>query len=326
MCRAARRSPGAGRRRANGDLTRIPNSGLARAGTREHNQPVQSSQSPVAPSRSESFRLSAVPWADCIPFFAVHVVAAVFVWFVPFSWKAIVLCLVLYWIRMFAITAGYHRYFSHRTYRMNRFWQFCLAFIGTTAVQKGVLWWAAHHRHHHKFSDKPEDLHSPKQRGFWWSHIGWFLTKYEETRWDLIPDLAKYRELVWLNRFHLVPPITLAIVLWLVGGWSALIWGFFVSTVLLWHGTFTINSLSHVFGSRRYQTTDTSRNNWLLALITLGEGWHNNHHTYQSSTRQGFFWWEIDVTYYVLKVASWFRIVSDLRQPPLRLLEAKRLK
>ena len=190
--------------------------------------------------------------------------------------------------------------------------------------QKGVLWWAANHRHHHKFSDLSEDIHSPLLTGFWWSHVGWILSVYyDETKWELIPDLKKFPELVWLNKYHQVPLVLYGATLYLLGGWSAFVWGFLVSTVLLWHGTFTINSLSHVYGTRRYVTTDTSRNNFWLALLTLGEGWHNNHHTYQSSANQGFFWWEVDGSFYILKALSWIGVTRDLRKPPLELLEAK---
>jgi stearoyl-CoA desaturase (delta-9 desaturase) len=224
----------------------------------------------------------------------------------------------LFYVRMFGITAGYHRYFSHRAYKTSRWFQFLLALLGTTATQKGVLWWAAHHRDHHKYSDEPKDIHSPRQRGLWWSHLGWILSsKYDRTKLERIQDFAKYPELRWLNRYHVIPPILLGVACFLVGSWPLLIWGYFVSTVLLWHGTFTINSLAHVFGSRRYQTTDDSRNNWLLALLTMGEGWHNNHHHYQSTANQGFYWWEVDLSYYVLRLLSIFGIVWDLRTPPL---------
>ena len=193
-----------------------------------------------------------------------------------------------------------------------------LAFGGGTAVQKGVLWWAGHHRHHHRYSDTERDIHSPR-KGFWWSHVGWIVCdKYNETLYDNIKDFAKYPELRWLNKHDWVPPWTLGVACFLIGGWPGLFVGFFLSTVLLWHGTFTINSLAHVFGRRRYDTADTSRNSFLLALITLGEGWHNNHHHYPASARQGFFWWEIDVTYYMLKMLSWVGIVRDLKQPPAR--------
>lgn len=256
------------------------------------------------------------------PFFLVHL-ACLGVFLVHFRWSYVFVCLALHLGRMFFVTAGYHRYFSHRSFKTGRVFQFLLAFMATTSTQKGVLWWAANHRHHHRFSDTGEDLHSPLQSGFWWSHVGWILSdRYNETQVDLIRDFHKFPELRWLNRYHLVPPVALAVALFAAGGWGMLVWGFCVSTVLLWHTSFTVNSLAHLFGRRRYATADTSRNNFLLALLTMGEGWHNNHHHYMASARQGFFWWEVDITYYILRVLAWFRIVWDLRQPPPHVLEA----
>lgn len=258
--------------------------------------------------------------SSSLPFVLVHL-ACLLVFFVETTWSAIAVCLGLFWLRMFATTAGYHRYFSHRSYRTGRVFQFILALLGTLAVQKGVLWWASNHRRHHKYSDLEGDVHSPTLRGFWWSHVGWILSSdHEETDYKRIPDLVKYPELVWLNEHYLVPVVALAAGLFLAGGMSWLIWGFFVSTTLLWHATFTINSLSHVYGTRRYETTDTSRNNVWLALLTMGEGWHNNHHHYMNSVRQGFFWWEIDISYYILRALSWVGITWDLIEPPVRLL------
>jgi stearoyl-CoA desaturase (delta-9 desaturase) len=196
-----------------------------------------------------------------------------------------------------------------------------IAFMAETSTQKGVLWWAANHRHHHRYSDTEEDLHSPSLRGFLWSHVGWILAdRYNDTKVELIPDFGKYPELRWLNKYHIVPPVILAVSMFLLGGWGMLVWGYCISTVILWHSSFTINSLSHIFGRRRYETTDSSKNNAALALLTMGEGWHNNHHHYMASARQGFFWWEVDITYYILCVLSWFRIVWDLRQPPRHVL------
>jgi stearoyl-CoA desaturase (delta-9 desaturase) len=268
-----------------------------------------------------------IDWFRSVPFFGIHVAAAILVFTVPFSWKLVALAAGMYYLRMFAITAGYHRYFSHRTYKIHRISQFLMAFLGATSTQKGALWWASQHRHHHKHSDEPEDIHSPIQTGFLWSHMMWMLSRgYGETRWELIPDLAKYPELRFLDRQYWLPPLFLAVLMYAVGGMPWLVWGFGVSTVFLWHGTFTINSLSHVYGSQRYRTSDTSRNNFWFALITMGEGWHNNHHTYMSSTRQGFFWWEVDASYYMLKALSWIGVTRDLREPPLALLEAKRIR
>jgi stearoyl-CoA desaturase (delta-9 desaturase) len=261
-----------------------------------------------------------IPVLTAIPMVAVHV-ACLAAFFLEFHWSYVAVCLALYYVRMFFVTAGYHRYFSHRSYKTSRWFQLVIAAVATSSTQKGVLWWASHHRHHHKYSDTDEDLHSPTLRGFLWSHIGWILAdRYNATRTELIGDFHKYPELRWLNKYHLVPPVVLAVSLFLIGGWGMLVWGYCISTVLLWHSSFTINSLSHIFGNTRYKTTDTSKNNPWLALLTMGEGWHNNHHHYMASARQGFFWWEIDITYYILKVLSWCRIVWDLKEPPAHIL------
>jgi stearoyl-CoA desaturase (delta-9 desaturase) len=240
------------------------------------------------------------------------------------TWQAVVLCFVLLFVRLWGVTAGYHRYFSHRTYKTSRAFQFFLAVLAQSSSQKGVLWWAAHHRVHHKLSDQPGDVHSPIQNSFAYAHVGWIFDDTEETRWDKIRDFAKYPELRWLNKYWAVPPAALATTCFLIAGWPGLFIGFFGSTVLLWHNTFLINSLTHVWGSQRFDAKDESRNNMLTALLTLGEGWHNNHHYYQSSCRQGFYWWEVDVTYYVLKMLSWVGLVWDIRGVPERVLEEGR--
>jgi stearoyl-CoA desaturase (delta-9 desaturase) len=232
------------------------------------------------------------------------------------------MCAVLYFVRMFGITAAYHRYFAHRSYKTSRVFQFILAWIGCSAMQKGPLWWAGHHRHHHRFSDTAEDLHSPHTAGFWWSHLGWIMTQeHNGTDWQAMRDFSRYPELRWLNRNHWIPGIALAIACWLIDGWTGVVWGFVVSTVICYHATFTINSLCHIFGKRRYPTSDLSRNNFWLALLTLGEGWHNNHHHYQSSANQGFFWWEVDISYYLIKAMSWCGLVWDVRKPPAHKLQ-----
>jgi stearoyl-CoA desaturase (delta-9 desaturase) len=237
------------------------------------------------------------------------------------TWQALVLCFVLLFVRVWGVTAGYHRYFSHRTFKTSRVFQFFLAVLAQSSSQKGVLWWASHHRVHHKLSDQPGDVHSPVQNSFVYAHLGWIFDGTEETRWDKIRDFAKYPELRWLNKYWAVPPAALALVSFLIAGWPGLFIGFFGSTVLLWHNTFLINSLTHIWGTKRFDTTDESRNNIVTALLTLGEGWHNNHHHYQSSCRNGFYWWEIDVTYYVLKMLSWVGLVWDIRGVPEHVLE-----
>jgi stearoyl-CoA desaturase (delta-9 desaturase) len=259
-----------------------------------------------------------------LPFIIVHLACFAIFWVdvQPIDW---IICGALYVIRMFGITAGFHRYFSHRSFKTSRGFQFILAFLGQSSAQRGVLWWASKHRQHHKYSDTEQDIHSPVQHGFWFSHVVWIFSKRGLTEdYSSIKDFQKYPELALLEKWERFPPFVLAVLVWAVAGWSGLIVGFFVSTVLLFHGTFTINSLSHVFGKQPYVTGDHSRNNLFLAIITLGEGWHNNHHHFPSSTAQGFHWWQIDVTYYILKTLSIFRIVWDLRLPPAHVVEGKR--
>jgi stearoyl-CoA desaturase (delta-9 desaturase) len=267
-----------------------------------------------------------VNWKGSIPFFTIHALAIAGIVWLGWSWWGLLLALALYVVRMFGVTAGYHRYFSHRTFKTSRAGQLALALLAMSSAQKGVLWWASHHRVHHKHSDQPGDVHSVLLDGFWWSHVGWILSKeHEATDLSRVRDLAKYPELVWLDKHFLVPPVALGVGLFLAGGWWALLWGLFVSTVLLWHGTFTINSLTHVFGRARYKTTDNSKNNFWLALITLGEGWHNNHHYYQRAVNQGFFWWEIDVSYWCLRALAALGLVWDLHRVPEHVRRANHL-
>jgi stearoyl-CoA desaturase (Delta-9 desaturase) len=261
-------------------------------------------------------------WLVSLPFFGVHAAAVAGVLWLGWSWKWFALALALYFVRMFGVTGGYHRYFSHRTYRTSRAFQFFLACLAQSSLQKGALWWAAHHRGHHKHSDTKLDPHSFREDGFWHSHVGWIISRNtEETDFKKISDLARYPELRWLNTYHVVPGVVLGVALWLIGGWPALVWGLFVSTTMLWHGTFSINSLAHWWGRRRYETTDDSKNSLLLALVTMGEGWHNNHHYYPRAANQGFFWWEIDVTYYVLRLLGAVGLVWDIHTPPKKVLE-----
>ncbi|MCM3875028.1 MAG: fatty acid desaturase [Thermoanaerobaculia bacterium] len=250
-------------------------------------------------------------------FLLVHVAAVLGLLLVGFSWTGVALCVASYYLRMFAITAGFHRYFSHRAYRLSRVPQFLLAFLGQTSAQKGVLWWASNHRHHHKYSDRPEDIHSPVQNGFWWSHIGWILSGlYDETDYSRIPDLAKFPELRWLNRNQYAPTLVYALAVYFAFGWTGLVYGYFLSTVLLWHGTFTINSVMHLFGRRVFPTADQSRNSMIFALVTMGEGWHNNHHYYPSSAAQGFTWWQVDMSFSLLWLGEKIGLVTGLRRAP----------
>ena len=264
-----------------------------------------------------------IVYPAAIPFVLVHVVGFAAIW-TGVTVQALWVALLLYLLRMWAITAGYHRYFSHRSYKTSRVFQFLLAFLGQSSAQRGVIWWSAVHRHHHLHSDTEHDVHSPRHHGFWYAHVGWiFNPKNAKPDYGTVRDLTKYPELVLLDKLTYTPAFVLGFAMWLLGGWPMLVVGFFWSTIVLYHCTFFINSLAHEIGSQRYLTGDDSRNNFWLALITLGEGWHNNHHHYQSSTRQGFRWWEVDISYYVLKVMSWFGLVWELRAPPKAILKGE---
>jgi stearoyl-CoA desaturase (Delta-9 desaturase) len=264
-------------------------------------------------------------YPSALPFLAVHLGCLAAIW-TGVTWQAGAICASLYCLRMFAIGAGYHRYFSHRAYSTSRTFQFILAFLAQSSAQKSVLWWAAKHRHHHLHSDTERDVHSPRHKGFLYSHLGWiFVRQHGTTDLVKVADLASYPELMWLHKLEILPAAGVAVLCFLLAGWSGLVVGFLWSTVLLYHATFCINSLAHVHGRKRYVTGDDSRNNWLLALVTMGEGWHNNHHAYQSSVRQGFRWWEIDVTYYVLKGLFFLGIVWNLKAPPEQVLRNEQL-
>jgi stearoyl-CoA desaturase (delta-9 desaturase) len=255
-------------------------------------------------------------YPSAIPFILVHLGCFAAVW-TGVTWLALAICVTLYWLRIFAIGAGYHRYFSHRAYTTSRAFQFVLALMSQTTTQKSVIWWASKHRHHHLHSDTGEDVHSPRHHGFIYSHLGWiFARRHDGPDLAKVTDLTRYPELMWLHKYEQAPAVVLALLCFLIAGWSGLVVGFLWSTVLVYHATFCINSLAHVSGRKRYVTGDDSRNNWLLAVFTMGEGWHNNHHAYQSSVRQGFKWWEIDPTYYLLRALSWIGLVWGLKTPP----------
>jgi len=278
-----------------------------------------------------------VDWLRVVPFIALHVACVGVIW-TGWSPFALGVALVLYAVRMVAITGFYHRYFAHRAFRTSRAMQFVFAVLGASAVQRGPLWWASHHRHHHAHADDEDDAHSPHRHGFLWAHVGWFTSaSHFATRHERVADLARYPELRFLDRYDVVVPAVLAAALFALGeacaafapglgtdGPQLVVWGFVVSTVVLYHATFTVNSLAHTFGSRRYATRDHSRNNLWLALLTFGEGWHNNHHHYPGAARQGFYWWEIDLTYYVLRLLAALGLVWDLKPVPASIRDARR--
>ncbi|MGB4812126.1 MAG: acyl-CoA desaturase [Methylophilaceae bacterium] len=282
---------------------------------------------------------NSIDWLRVIPFVGLHLACFAVIW-VEASWFSVIFAVALYAIRMFAITGFYHRYFSHKSFQTTRVTQFIFALLGNTAVQRGPLWWAAHHRNHHVHSDKLSDQHSPVQHGFLWSHMGWFLARDNfATRLDRVKELATFPELRFLDRFDIIVPIVFAVSIFILGdwlestapqlntnGWQLFIWGFVISTIALYHGTFTVNSLAHVWGKRRYATRDHSRNNWFIAIITLGEGWHNNHHHYPGAAKQGFYWWEFDFTYYGLKLMAACGMIWNLRTVPIEIRESQKEK
>ncbi len=291
-----------------------------------------------AEARSEDIAENAelrTDWLRITPYIGIHLMCFGVIW-VGWSSVAVGIAGFLYLLRIFAITGFYHRYFSHRTFKTSRWFQFLFGLIGTASIQRGPLWWAAHHRHHHAHSDDPEDVHSPVQHGFLWSHMGWFTAPVNfPTKIELIQDFAKFPELRFLDRFDLVIAVLIGTGMFILGaslpaelgtsGMQMLVW-FFISTVTLYHVTYMINSLAHVYGSRRYETTDTSRNNPFLAILAFGEGWHNNHHHYPNTARQGFYWWEIDMSYYIIVALSWLGLVWDVKPLPAEIREPKEEK
>jgi stearoyl-CoA desaturase (delta-9 desaturase) len=288
-----------------------------------------------AQPRGDGDSANGVDWFRVIPYIGMHLACFAVIW-VGWSPAAVAVAVVLYLVRMLAITGFYHRYFSHRSFETSRAVQFLFAVIGAASVQRGPIWWASHHRQHHLAADKENDPHSPRQHGFWKSHTGWFLTREHFAAIERrVPDLLRYPELRFLDRFDVLVPTLLALGLLIAGQWlernapqlgtngpQLLVWGFVISTVALYHATFTINSLAHRWGKRRYHTRDDSRNNFWLALITLGEGWHNNHHHYPAAVRQGFYWWEIDITYYALRLLAAVGLIWDLKPVPAKRREA----
>ena len=279
-----------------------------------------------------------IEWSRVIGLLIMHLGCIGVIW-VGWSWTAVIVAFLLYLVRAFAITGFYHRYFSHRAFKTSRWFQFVGALTGCMALQKGPLWWAAHHRTHHRESDQPRDIHSPRKDGFWWAHVGWlFVKRNSGTDTSLIPDWMKFPELRWIDRNALLIGVGLAVMLYGAGallnafvpqlnttGPMLLFWGFFISTVILYHVTYSVNSITHMFGRQRFKTTDDSRNSFLVSLFTMGEGWHNNHHHYQSSARQGFFWWEVDFTFYFLIALSKVGLVWDLRPVPEKALAKNRI-
>ncbi len=260
----------------------------------------------------------------------VHIGALIGVFWVAFSWLALTVLILSYSLGMIFVTLGLHRYFSHRAFKTSRWFQFLLAYGCCTVLQRGPIWWASVHRHHHRFSDEKEDFHSPRQGGFFHAHMGWLYNpKVFELDYKNVQDLTQYPELRFLDSWYYIGAVhymlMMALLGYCLGVWfpqtgatagQMLVYGFFLRTVLLWHGTYTINSLMHVIGKRVYATKDDSRNSFILAILTMGEGWHNNHHHYPATARMGFHWWQIDVSYYVILLLEKLRLIHSVRRLP----------
>jgi stearoyl-CoA desaturase (Delta-9 desaturase) len=253
---------------------------------------------------------------------AFHVLAVIGVYQVGISWRLCLLALGSYLVRMWAVTVGYHRYFSHRAFKTSRVFQFIIGVMGTLAVERGPLWWGALHRRHHTYADSDDDIHSPTLHGFFWAYIGWMHSKTHTATTDYaaMRDFKRFRELYWLNEYYIVAPLVACGLLFVFCDYATFVWVVLVATVVQWHALFASNTFCHLFGSRRFDTKDTSTNNAVCALLVLGEGWHNNHHFFPGSARQGFYWWEYDVGYYSIKLLQALRLVWDVREVPARVL------
>jgi stearoyl-CoA desaturase (delta-9 desaturase) len=249
--------------------------------------------------------------------------SALLIFFIPFSWELAALWAASHFLRAVGLTLAFHRYYAHRAFQMNRIARFVWTFIGIAAMQKGPLWWAGHHVNHHRFADRDGDPHSPMISGVYYAHIGWFLNDARHDRLEpsnpVVRDFSKVPEIAWLDRYFAVPPLMLAAAMYLAGGMPWLIWGFCLPTMTLAHATFAINTVNHMFGTRRFDTIDESRNNALTAFFAVGEGWHNNHHRYQRAARNGFYWWEFDPTWYVIRIMAAVGLAWDVHRVPERI-------
>ncbi|HEY1909661.1 MAG TPA: fatty acid desaturase [Vicinamibacterales bacterium] len=264
-------------------------------------------------------------------FFWIVQASALLVLTVPFRWAYIGLWAASHFVRALGLTLMYHRYYAHRAFKMNRGARFVWTLIGTAAMQKGPIWWAGHHVMHHKFADREGDPHSPMISGFYYAHVGWFLhdTKFDQLDASnpVVRDFGKFPEIAWLEKYFIIPPTVMAVAMYLYGGWPWLVYGFCLPTMTLAHATFCINTVNHLFGSRRFETMDDSRNNPITAFFAVGEGWHNNHHRYQRAARNGFYWWEFDLTWYTMKAMAALGLVWDMQPVPARIYEeARQLK
>ncbi len=257
-------------------------------------------------------------WLDYAGYGLFHVAAIGGAAATGVSLQALLICAACYLFAMMGISIAYHRYFAHKAFKTSRAFQFVLGVWGSLAVEKGPLWWASAHRHHHRYSDTANDIHSPLHRGYLFAHSGWFLDRrIRHADFALCPEFARYRELVWLDRWNWIPVTVYAGLLYFAFGLVGLVWGFFVATVAVWHMTHLVGSILHgPIGYRRFATPDNSRNSLLLALPLLGEGFHNNHHCFPYSARCGLAWWEVDINWWVIRALAAAGLVWSVRVPP----------
>lgn len=263
----------------------------------------------------------ALSWRNVFFFGTIHALALLAPW--HFSWSALGVAIALYWLfGSIGICLGYHRLLTHRSFQVPRLLEYAIALIGSMALQGGPIFWVAGHRQHHAFTEDVDKDPYSARRGFWWSHILWILYPRSEfftgaTYRKFAPDLARDPFYTWLDRYFLLLQLPLAIGLYALGGWSFVVWGVFVRIVLLWHTTWLINSATHLFGDRPFDTDDGSRNLWWVALLTFGEGWHNNHHAYPNVAKAGWQWWQVDTTWWVIRVLQAIGLAKKVVMPPL---------
>jgi len=265
------------------------------------------------------------PTSLVLVLFHIGAIAALFM----FSWRNLLISMALYWITVgWGISLGYHRLHTHRSYKVPLWMEYFFAVCGALTLEAGPIFWVATHRIHHQKSDHAGDPHSPHD-GAWWSHIGWILfgeTNHNNTRLmsKYAPDLAKHKFYIWLNNWHWVPMVALGGILLAIGGWSLMFWGIFLRVTLGLHATWLVNSATHMWGSRRFSTKDDSRNSWWVALLTFGEGWHNNHHAHPTSARHGLAWYEFDISWITLTMLKAFGIAKQVRMAKIDEVLAER--
>jgi fatty-acid desaturase len=265
------------------------------------------------------------PTSVVLVLFHIGAIAALFM----FSWRNLLISMALYWMTIgWGISLGYHRLHTHRSYKCPLWMEYFFAVCGALTLEGGPIFWVATHRIHHQKSDQPGDPHSPHE-GAWWAHIGWILfgeTNHNNTRLmsKYAPDLAKHKFYIWLNNWHWVPMVALGVILLVIGGFPLLCWGVFLRVVLGLHSTWLVNSATHMWGKRRFATKDDSRNNWWVALLTFGEGWHNNHHAHPTSARHGLAWYEFDISWITMKLMMALGLATQVRVAKIDELLAER--